>query len=264
MVSAAMQITSSGRKLAIATLAAIILALVVNTLSNFFPPGGQNVGEIANTLLSGVLIIPANYAFAIWGVIYVGLIAYGVYQLRPSQRDNPNIQRVNILLITACAAQIIWIFCFTLQFFALSIGPMVVILLALVGAYLNLGTGEARPSRRRRWLAQIPFSVYLAWISVATIINVAAALYAAGWNGWGLSSVAWTAVMVVVAMVLAGVVAWRGRDLAFVLVYAWAFGAIAVRHSNIPALWITALGAALIDLVVLGISRWRHKALTKR
>jgi ammonia channel protein AmtB len=76
--------------LAILTWIAILGTLLVNSLSNFFPPGGQNVGEIANTILAGVLITPANYAFAIWGVIYVGLIAYGVYQ---SQRPNVSIQR---------------------------------------------------------------------------------------------------------------------------------------------------------------------------
>ncbi|MEO0491633.1 MAG: tryptophan-rich sensory protein, partial [Cyanobacteria bacterium J06659_2] len=66
-------------RLPLFTLVAILATLMVNTLSNFFPPGGQNVGEISNTVLSGVLITPANYAFAIWGLIYIGLIAYGVY-----------------------------------------------------------------------------------------------------------------------------------------------------------------------------------------
>lgn len=69
------------RDLAIATTVAIIATLLVNTLSNLFPLGGQNVGQISNTLLSGVLITSANYAFSIWGLIYVGLIAYGFYQL---------------------------------------------------------------------------------------------------------------------------------------------------------------------------------------
>lgn len=252
-----MQTYTSGRGLAIATLSAVIIALLVNTLSNFFPLGGQNVGEISNTVLEGVLITPANYAFAIWGLIYLGLIAYGVYQLRPPQRDNPNLRRVSGLLIAASAAQIVWIFCFTLRLFALSIVPMLVILLSLVGAYLNLGTGEARPTRRRRWLAQIPFSVYLGWISVATIVNVAAALYVTGWE-LGFSDAGWTAIMVGVAAVLGGVVAWRARDLAFVLVFVWAFVAIAVRHSDIPLIWITAIGAAIVDLAVLAISRWRY------
>ncbi|PSN17774.1 hypothetical protein C7271_15975 [filamentous cyanobacterium CCP5] len=253
-----MQTYSSGRGLAIATLSAVIVALLINTLSNFFPLGGQNVGEIANTVLDGVLIIPANYAFAIWGLIYVGLIAYGVYQLRPVQRDNPNLRRVSGLLIIASGAQIVWILCFTLQLFALSILPMGVILLARVGPYLNLGTGEPRPSRKRRWLAQIPFSVYLAWISVATIINVASALYTAGWQGWGISDGGWTAIMVGIAMVLAGVVAWRSRDIAFVLVYVWAFGAIAARHGDRPLIWVTAVVAIVINLAVLAVSRWRY------
>ncbi|MGL4622150.1 MAG: tryptophan-rich sensory protein, partial [Chroococcidiopsis sp.] len=72
----------SGRQgiLSLATLFAILATLGVNVLSNFFPVRGLNIGEIANTILQGVQITPANYAFAIWGLIYLGLIAYGIYQ----------------------------------------------------------------------------------------------------------------------------------------------------------------------------------------
>lgn len=39
--------------LPIATFIAILGTLAINTLSNIFPPGGENVGEIANTTLAG-------------------------------------------------------------------------------------------------------------------------------------------------------------------------------------------------------------------
>jgi len=237
--------SNAGLGLAIATLLAIVATLVVNTLSNIFPPGGLNVGTIANTLLKNVLILPANYAFAIWGLIYVGLVAYGLYQLRRPQRQDPTIRQVNILLIVACLAQIAWIFLFTLQQFWWSVLAMLVILLPLIGAYLKLRTGQNRVSRDFKWFAQIPFSIYLAWISVATIVNVACALFSSSWNGWGLSPIAWTVIMLIIGAVVAGLVVWPFWDIAFGLVFIWAYGAIAVRQAAISPIWMTAVVLAV-------------------
>jgi hypothetical protein len=244
-----------GRGLAIATLVAIFGTILVNTLSNFFPPGGENVGQIANTILDGVRIIPANYAFAIWGLIYLGIIAYGFYQWGANQRQDLRIRRVNKFLIVACIAQIIWIFLFTLQYFTLSILAMVAILLALMGAYRALYTDPAPARRQRRWFARYPFSLYLAWISVATVVNIAAALYTAGWNQWGLSDIGWTVVMLVVTAVIAAWVIGAHQDIPFTLVFVWAYGAIAVSNANVPAIWMTAIGASLILLVLLATKR---------
>ncbi|NJL49328.1 MAG: tryptophan-rich sensory protein [Leptolyngbyaceae cyanobacterium SM2_5_2] len=241
-----------GLGLATATAMAIAATLVVNTLSNLYPPGGQNVGEIANTVLSGVLITPANYAFAIWGVIYLGLIAYAIYQFHPARRQNPQIQRVNKLLIMACVAQVIWIFLFTLQRFAWSVVAMLVILLALIAVYLTLDIGLQRVTSQQRWRVHIPFSIYLGWIAVATIVNVASAFYAAEWGGWGLSPVAWTVMMIGVAAMLAAIVIAQRADLAFTLVFIWAFVAIALRHTDVPAIWGTAVLSSLALCAGLG------------
>ncbi len=243
---------SSGLGLAIATLVAIIATLLVNTLSNIIPLGGQNVGEIANTILAGVLITPANYAFAIWGVIYIGLIAYGIYQLKPNQREDQTIQQVNKPLIIACVSQMIWIFLFTLQYFSLSILAMLGILLPLLAAYFALQSSQV-VNRQRRWFARYPFSIYLAWISVATVVNVASALYAAGWSGWGLNDSVWTAVMIFVSAAIAAIVVLTRKDLPFVLVFVWAYGAIAVRHADVALIWGSAAVAAIALLGLLGI-----------
>ncbi|WP_052050120.1 tryptophan-rich sensory protein [Leptolyngbya sp. KIOST-1] len=246
----------SGKGLAIATAVAIVATLAINTLSNAFPPGGQNIGEIANTQLVDVLIIPASYAFSIWGLIYLGLLAYGLYQFNRERRSQPDIQRVNQLLIVACIAQVIWIFLFTLEQFGWSILAMLGILLPLIGAYRTFNIGRDRPSRQRRWMAHIPFSIYLAWISVATIVNVAAALYASPWDGWGLTAVTWTVAMVVVVTLLGAVVIYRRQDVAFTLVFVWALVAIAVRQSETPAVLWAALIAAGVLLIGLAVARF--------
>ncbi len=231
----------SGLGLALGTIAAIVATLAVNTLSNLYPPGGKNVAEISNTILAGVLITPANYAFIIWGVIYLGLIAYGIYQVHPERRSDPQLQRVNQRLILACVAQVIWIFLFTWQQFAASVLAMLIILGSLIEAYRTLGIGQGRVSRQRRWMAHIPFSLYLGWIAVATVVNIAATLYAANWGGLGLSPILWTVVMLVVVTLLGMLVLWQRQDITVALVFVWALGAIAQRHGDQPTLWIPAL-----------------------
>ncbi|MDB9526037.1 tryptophan-rich sensory protein [Oscillatoria sp. CS-180] len=255
------QNTSSGWGLAIATLLAIIGTLTINTLSNFYPPGGENVGEIANTVLSGVLITPANYAFAIWGLIYLGLIAYGIYQLGRHQRQDETIRRVDGLLITACIAQIFWIYLFTLKFFWLSILAMLAILFPLIGVYLTLRQDRTTANRQRRWFVRYPFSIYLGWISVATVVNVASALYTLGWHG-GLGDAPWTVIMILVSAAIALFVIQTRRDIPFTLVFVWAYIAIAIRHTDIPPIWMTALGVSII-LLVLSAFKVRAIAASK-
>jgi hypothetical protein len=244
--------TKSSLGIAIATLIAILATLTINVLSNFFPLQGANIGKISNTILLGVQITPANYAFAIWGLIYIGLIAYGVYQLRPTQRRDHTLQRVSTLLIVACVAQIVWVYLFTTKLFWLSVVAMLVILLALIGAYLQLGVGKIRVLRDRLWLAHIPFSIYLGWISVATVVNIASALYISNWDGWGINSTNWTAIMLVVATVIAATVAIKRADIAFICVFVWAYIAIAIRQANNPTILITAgLGAIVLGILLV-------------
>jgi hypothetical protein len=257
------QESSSTIALPIATLVAILATLAINVLSNFFPPQGLNIGEIANTILKGVLITPANYAFAIWGVIYLGLIAYGIYQLRPARQGDAMLRRVDVLLIIACIAQIAWVYLFTNRLFWLSVAAMLVILLSLIGAYLRLGIGRS-VSRERKWLAQLPLSVYLGWISVATIVNVASALYISAWDGWGISAEAWTAIMLVVGGIIAATCALQRADIAFILVFIWAYVAIALRQWDRPMISLTAIVAAIAIAAVLGFSKMKVKRNARR
>jgi hypothetical protein len=233
-------------------LAAIVGAFLINVLSNIFPLNGLNIGEISNTLFKDVLIIPANYAFAIWGLIYLGLFALGIYQFLPSQKHDSDLRKIGYLLVVVCVAQIIWVYLFLSRLFSLSVIAMLGILLPLIGIYLRLDIDRRFVSRAKKWCVHIPISIYLGWISVATIINVACALYSEGWNGWGLSNQVWTVIMLLVAAAITTAIAFRRRDIAYTGVIIWAFVAIAVRHWNIPTLGITALVLAIaLTLLVI-------------
>ncbi len=235
------------------TLAAVIIAFAVNVLSNIVPLNGLTIGGISNTLFKNVLIIPANYAFVIWGLIYLGLFAFAIYQVLPSQRENPNLRKTAYLLTIALVAQSIWVYLFLSRLFVLSVVAMLLILLPLVVMYLRLGIGTRSTSRAEKWLISFPISIYLGWISVATIVNIASALYINNWNGFGISAEIWTAIMVIIATFIASIILIKCQDIAYTGVTVWALIAIAIKHWGNLTLAITALSCGLL-LLAIGVS----------
>jgi hypothetical protein len=249
------------RVLQYATLAAILAAIAVNTFYNFFPISGLNVGQISNQILAGVLITPANYAFAIWGLIYLGLLTFGGYQLLPNQRDNPRLGYARTGVFWASFFQILWIFAFQYRQFWLSVAYILAILTFLTTAYLGLRLGQGRCGRRERWFVRLPISVYFAWITVATIVNVASALFAAKWGGWGIAPTNWTIGLLLVATGIAIAIARRFEDTAFALVVVWALGAIAVKHWQVNEVspWAIAFACGIVAVLVGGNRKFRRQ-----
>ncbi|MDJ0725592.1 MAG: tryptophan-rich sensory protein [Prochloraceae cyanobacterium] len=241
-----------------ANLFAIIASFTINVVANLNPIGGLTIGEISTNLFKDVLITPANYAFAIWGLIYLGLFSFAIYQALPSQRENLLLHRIGYLLVVSSAAQIIWVFCFLSRFFLLSLVAMLAILLPLIMVYLRLGIGKKRISGQDKWFIQIPLTIYLAWISVATIVNVAIVLYDLGWNGWGISPSIWTLIALLLAGAVAATISVVRFDTTFVLVFVWAIVAIAVRHLDKPIISITA-GLLAIVLILFLVFSWRNR-----
>ncbi len=233
-----------------ANLIGILVAFFLNVYVNIAPPGGQTIGEISNTVFKDVLITPASYAFAIWGLIYLGLISFGIYQLLPAQRENEILRRCKYFLVGASLAQIIWVFLFQYQLFTISVLAMLGILGCLIYLYLNLGISYEKVSKKNKWLVHHPISIYFAWISVATIVNVACALDNLGWNSTEQTATVWTVIMLIVGAVIAAIINIQKQDIAYTLVFIWAFVAIAVRHLDILVIAVTA-GILALGLAVL-------------
>ncbi|MDY7020921.1 MAG: tryptophan-rich sensory protein [Cyanobacteriota bacterium] len=232
------------------TLIAILVAFGVNVLSNLVPLNGLTIGEISNSLFADVKITPANYAFAIWGLIYLGLFCLGIYQFLPSQRDNPRLEDMGYFLVMACVAQILWVGVFLSRLFLPSLIAMVGILLALIAGYLALNLDRERVPKWERWFVKAPMSIYLGWISVATIVNVAIFLESIQWNGWGISDEIWTAILLIVAGIVAVLMRLNYLETAFPLVFLWAILAIAVRQFNESLIVLTALAVCLAISIV--------------
>jgi benzodiazapine receptor len=241
---------------------AVIATLVINGLANALPLNGQTTGEISDRFQ--VYFVPAGYVFSIWGLIYVGLIAFAVYQALPARRDNPRLCRIGYLFAVSCVANVAWLFLWHYEFFPLTLVAMFALLLLLIAIYLRLEIGRAQVSTAERWLGHVPVSVYLGWITVATVANVTSVLDYLNWNGWGVSPETWTVIMLLVGVGIASAVSLTRGDVAYMLVIVWAFVGIAVKHAGTPvvaiAAWVTAALVALMLVVGLLYTRRREQS----
>lgn len=240
----------------------VVATIVVNGLANALPINGQQTGEISDSF--PIYFVPAGYVFAIWGLIYLGLIAFAVYQALPAQRTNPRLRVTGLPVIIAGVANIVWIFLWHYEQFPGTMIAMLVLLGALLITYLRLGIGQTKVSTAERWAVHVPFSIYLGWITVATVANASQLLYNLGWGGWGIAPQVWAAIMLAVAVVLGTLMALTRRDAAYLGVLVWAFIGIALKHAAVPTVAVsawaaTALVAALI-LLVVGRTFTRGKA----
>lgn len=238
-----------------ANLFSVLIALAVNVLASTLPLNGQNTGEISDRF--PVYFVPAGYVFAIWSVIFIGWIAFTIYQFQPSQKESPRLRRLGYLFALSGLANAGWLFCWHYNQFGLSVLVMLLLLGLLIASYLRLDVNRFPVSAVERWSVDIPFSVYLGWITVATVANITAWLYLFEWNGFGIADPAWAVIMLVIASMLGVAMAITRRDAAYLSVLVWAFVGIAVKQTPAPMVvntaWIAA--ALMAGLIVYSLLR---------
>jgi hypothetical protein len=189
--------------------------------------------------------VPAGYAFAIWSLIYLGLLGFALYQSLPSQRDNPRMARITPLFLISCLANIGWLFTWHYEILSLNIAFMLMLLGSLIGIYGHLRADGAQISTGERGMVWVPFSIDMGWITVATIVNLTVVLYAAGWQDTGPLGAALASLLFVVAAGIAVTIVRRFDDPAYALV------AVAIKHAGVMLVAATAwVVAAVVVLVV--------------
>jgi len=232
-----------------ANLGALLMMIVVNALANILPLNGKTTAEISDSYPN--LFTPAGYAFSIWGLIYALLLIFAVYQALPSQREKTFLHKIGFFFVLSCIANISWIFLWHYEQIILSLVPMFALLITLIAIYLRLNIGRSDAPSKERLYVHLPFSVYLGWITVAPIANVAAALTAINWDGWGISDVAWTILVIIIAMIITLSVIIKRKDIAFSLVIVWALIGIIVKQIENQSIFITASVSAVIIMIAL-------------
>ena len=228
---------------------AAFATIIFNIAANALPLNGLNTGELSDRFQ--IFFVPAGYVFSIWGLIYLGLIAYAIYQVLPAQRENPRLRSIGYLFILSCLANIAWLFLWHYEVFEFTLIAMGVLLLSLIAIYLRLDIGRGEVSNAEKWAVHVPFSIYLGWITVATIANTTQLLYYLGWNGWGISAEIWAVIMLAAGVIISAIMSLTRADIAYSLVLVWAYIGIAIQHNDTPLVANSAFIAAGLIVVIL-------------
>jgi len=208
----------------ILALIAYIAMIVVNFLAVNLPINNRGTGEISDAYTN--LFTPAGITFSIWGLIYLLLAIYVIYQFK--SKNEGLLKKINILFIITSIANILWIFAWHYDFIGTSLILMLVLLFGLIKIADILRSNELTAEEKK--FIKVPFSVYFGWITVATIANITVFLVSINWGGFGVSDFIWTTIVLLVGLII-GI--WRmNKDNSFVygLVLVWAYLGILLKH----------------------------------
>ena len=241
----------------VCTAAAYVAMVVVNYLANALPIGGVTTGEASDAYTN--LFTPAGITFSIWGLIYLLLFGYTLYQLGFWQKDrSPEkvslLAKINSYFLITSLANIAWIFAWHYGVIWLSVLIMIALLIFLIKIADVVNKGKYSISDTI--FVRLPFSIYFGWITVATIANVTATLVNYGWNGFGLSEQFWAVLVIAVGIIIAVSVLFSRNDIFYCLVVDWAILGILLKRlgdTSTPALSIIITTIVGIALITIGI-----------
>ncbi|WP_299671460.1 tryptophan-rich sensory protein [uncultured Polaribacter sp.] len=238
---------------------AFFSVVYMNYLSNTGFMNNTTIGEVSRDFNS--LFTPASYAFSIWGIIYLLLFGFVIYQGRSlfvKVRDNAFVEKIGFWFFISCIANIAWVFCWIYEYTGLSCICIFILLFSLLKIVVN--------NKMELWNAPFsvilflwwPFVVYSGWVTVASIANVSSYLVKIGWDGFGISPVIWTILMIGIATIINLLVTWKRNMREFALVGAWALIAIGIANTN-NILVIISYAAAAVLIISTTVHAYQNR-----
>lgn len=243
--------------LAILNTTSVVLVLFTNYYSQLFGINGNTVGSLSNEYEN--LFTPASYAFAIWGIIFLSMIAFAIFQLKEAFfKSNPDssIIQTGYWFVMANVLNASWVVVWLYEWTWLSVIVMIGLLFCLVKIILSRDSGRVSLKSTKWVFTEWPIAIYAGWISVATIANFSAFLAKEGWSGGLLSEEQWTLLMILIATLMNLTVIWKWNLRSFALVGVWALFAIYKRHSSS---FETIASLALVGSMVLLVAVVLHR-----
>ncbi|WP_316752021.1 hypothetical protein [Pedobacter gandavensis] len=241
---------------------ALIVTIFVNYLSNSGMLNGNTMKTVSDRYFN--YFTPAGYAFSIWGLIYLGLLAFVFYTGRNflKKGEDSVVLKIGWWFVLSCAANSLWVVAWLYDYTGLSVLLMAVLLISLGKIIIKTRMElDAHPFKSYLFIYW-PFALYSGWISVAFIANISAWLTKIQWSGWGISAVTWTVIMITAAG-LVNIVMVRLRNMReYAVVGIWALIAIAVSNgkNNGPELIVYACYiVAVIVFVFITISAMKNR-----
>ena len=231
--------------------------VIVNALAVTLPLNNKTTGELSDQYPN--LFVPAGLTFSIWGVIYILLAIFVIYGLvvaiRKDSEKSSFIENIGIHFLISCLANIGWIFAWHYEILALSLVLMLILLGSLITIYLKLRIGKSDSTRTEKYVVHLPFSIYLGWITIATIANVTALLVDINWNTFGLSEPFWAIAVIIVGIAITLSVLFTRKDIFYCLVVDWALLGILLKRlaDSTPVQSVIVVSIVGMALITVGI-----------
>lgn len=244
------------RGLVIFNTISFIIMIAVNILANTLPINGVTTAQVSEAYPN--LFTPAPITFAIWGVIYILLAIFVIYQFgafKGNRRREEVVRNIGIFFGVSSLVNAGWIVAWHYKNIAASLIVMIVLLLSLLVVYMRINSLEM--SKRERALVRFPFSIYLAWITIATIANFTVWLVSIDWSGWGLSDQSWTIIVIILGMIISLALMTANDDAAYGLAIIWAYTGIIIKQlseSGFNGEYTGIIIAAAISILIIVIT----------
>ena len=239
----------------------MILVIAVNYASQALKINDTTIGETSQRYTN--LFTPASYAFAIWGLIFLGLMAYALYQIKVvvfDRKELAYIEQTGYWFAITNVLNALWVIVFAYNYMGLTVVIIAGILFSLLKIIINTNMERWDAPKKIIAFSWWPICLYSGWITVATIANVALYLTKIGWKGGFLTELQWTIVLIVVATLINLVIIYKRNMREFAAVGVWALFAIYIRHQNsLEILANTALACSAILLSVILFHGYRNR-----
>lgn len=242
------------------TFIALFLLWVLYALTNLGYMGPNPVGQTARD--TQPLVVPAGYAFAIWGPIYLGLTAFPIYNyIKRATKQNPLWDKIRVWYSINVVANGLWLVFASYSWQWTTVAVIIFMLFSLYKINALLIELKQQGEVIHFWMERLVFSLYFAWITLAIALNVSSALHFYDWNGFGLSQTTWALIILPIVALIASMVFLKYRDVAYAGVVIWAFIALVVRHlDTLPILAYLSMGViALFVFLIFTKKRQQHK-----
>lgn len=250
------------KTLQISNIIALVITITINYLSSSGIFKGVTVADISDKYNN--YFTPAGYAFSIWGIIYLGLLAFVIYTGKSlflnEESDEGIVLKVGWWFTLSCVANSLWIVFWVNDVLWVTVLLMLFLLFCLVKIILNLNMEMDYHPIKKYLFIYWPFAIYAGWVSVALIADISAFLVKSNWDGFGLSPVLWAIIMIVIAGLVNLLMIWKRNLREFGIVGIWALIAIAVENYNIEkSIVYTSIIVSIILFISIGISGYKSK-----
>ena len=225
----------------------LLLILYIMTLNGFFGP--HPIGTTSTS--TRPLIVPKGFAFSIWGLIYTGLIVFPIYQFI-KKKEHSQWRSLRVWYSLNVVLNGLWLVCASYDWIWITVIIILTMLFSLIKIDHQIRTMKNEGVEINYWIESFVFSIYYGWVTLATVLNIAAALKFYDWDGWGIPELYWSLIILSITVLIITKLFRSYHDQAFMTVGVWTFFALALRHwESLPILAYFSLGIIMIFLILL-------------